>query len=185
MNKTEIVILSLLIASASMNLIFVVKIFVLDVNNRSFKKVFDKLFVEIDKLQKLLSSSTSNLDALLKENKNLWNQVETLKKSKNKLLTVNKGDKVICKQSLSRKANNHTFEVLFECNVLESTEKKLKLSAFDFKSDDDWANKEKKSVISYLQDKWVERSECDIVMDQQHLRDSKLNDLLNGLEDIN
>lgn len=178
MNKTEIILLSLLIASAFMNLIFMI-------HNRRFKKIFDKLFVEIDKLQKLLSSSTSNLDTLLKENKNLWNQVETLKKSKTTLLTVNKGDKVICKQSLSRKKDNHSFEVLFECNVIESTEKKLKLSAFDFKSDDGWANKEKQSVISYFQDKWVERSECDIIMDQQHLRDSKLNDLLNGLEDSN
>lgn len=178
MNKTEIILLSLLIASAFMNLIFMI-------HNRRFKKIFDKLFVEIDKLQKLLSSSTSNLDALLKENKNLWNQVETLKKSKTTLLTVNKGDKVICKQSLSRKKNNHSFEVLFECNVLESTEKKLKLSSFDFKSDDDWANKEKPSVIAYFQDKWVDRSECDIIMDQQHLRDTKLNDLLNGLEDSN
>jgi hypothetical protein len=178
MNKTEIILLSLLIASAFMNLIFVV-------NNKRFKKIFDKLFVEIDKLQNLLSNSTSNLDALLKENKNLWNQVETLKKNKENLLTVNQGDKVVIKQSLANKKSNHTFEVLYECNVLESTESKLKLSAYDFKSEDDWANKNKKNVIDFFQDRWESRSQCEMIMDQQHLRDTKLNDLLNGLEDSN
>ena len=178
MNKTEIILLALLIASAFMNLIFVV-------NNKRFKKIFDKLFVEIDKLQNLLSNSTSNLDALLKENKNLWNQVETLKKNKENLLTVNQGDKVVIKQSLANKKSNHTFEVLYECNVLESTESKLKLSAYDFKSEDDWANKNKKNVIDFFQDRWESRSQCEMIMDQQHLRDTKLNDLLNGLEDSN
>lgn len=178
MNKTEIILLSLLIASAFMNLIFVV-------HNKRFKKIFDKLFVEIDKLQNLLSNSTSNLDALLKENKNLWNQVQTLKKNKENLLTVNQGDKVVIKQSLANKKSNHTFEVLYECNVLESTESKLKLSAYDFKSEDDWANKNKKNVIDFFQDRWESRSQCEMIMDQQHLRDTKLNDLLNGLEDSN
>jgi hypothetical protein len=154
-------------------------------HSNRFKKIFNSLFTEIDKLQKLLSSSTSNLDTLLKENKNLWNQLESLKKTKINLLTVNQGDKVICKQSLSRKKVNHSFEVLFECNVIEATEKKLKLNAFDFKSDDDWANKNKQSVINYFQENWIERSECDIIMNQQHIRDTKLNDLLNGLEDSN
>ena len=178
MNKTEIILLSLLIASVFMNVI-------LFIHTNRFKKIFGELFIEIDKLQKLLSSSTSNLDSLLKENKNLWNQLESLKKTKTNLLTVNQGDKVICKQSLSKKKDNHTFEVLFECNVIEVTEKKLKINAFDFTSSDDWANKEKQSVINYFQDKWVDRSECDIIMDQQHIRDTKLNDLLNGIEDSN
>jgi len=178
MNKIEIILLSLLITSVFMNVI-------LFIHTNRFKKIFGKLFIEIDKLQKLLSSSTSNLDSLLKENKNLWNQLESLKKTKTNLLTVNQGDKVICKQSLSKKKDNHTFEVLFECNVIEATEKKLKINAFDFTSSDDWANKEKQSVINYFQDKWVDRSECDIIMDQQHIRDTKLNDLLNGIEDSN
>jgi hypothetical protein len=92
---------------------------------------------------------------------------------------------VVCKQSLTAKKSNHSFEVLYECNVIEATEKRLKLNAFDFASSDDWANKNKQSVIDYFQEYWVERSECDIVMDQQHIRDTKLNDLLNGLEDSN
>jgi hypothetical protein len=178
MTTFEITLLSLLISSVILNV-------VLFLHSNRFKKIFNSLFTEIDKLQKLLSSSTSNLDSLLKENKNLWNQVESLKKTKTNLLTVNQGDKVVCKQSLTAKKSNHSFEVLYECNVVEATEKRLKLSAFDFKSDDDWANKNKQSVINYFQDYWVERSECDIIMDQQHIRDTKLNDLLNGLEDSN
>jgi hypothetical protein len=178
MTTFETTLLSLLVSSVIINV-------VLYLHSNRFKKIFNSLFTEIDKLQKLLSSSTSNLDALLKENKNLWNQVESLKKTKINLLTVNQGDKVICKQSLSKKKDNHTFEVLFECNVIEATEKKLKLNAFDFTSSDDWANKNKQSVINYFQENWIERSECDIIMDQQHIRDTKLNDLLNGLEDSN
>jgi hypothetical protein len=178
MTTFETTLLSLLVSSVIINV-------VLYLHSNRFKKIFNSLFTEIDKLQKLLSSSTSNLDTLLKENKNLWNQLESLKKTKINLLTVNQGDKVICKQSLSRKKVNHTFEVLFECNVIEATERKLKLGAFDFKSDDDWANKNKQLVIDYFQENWIERSECDIIMDQQHIRDTKLNDLLNGLEDSN
>jgi hypothetical protein len=178
MTTFETTLLSLLVSSVIINV-------VLYLHSNRFKKIFNSLFTEIDKLQNLLSSSTSNLDALLKENKNLWNQVESLKKTKINLLTVNQGDKVICKQSLSKKKDNHTFEVLFECNVIEATEKRLKLNAFDFTSSDDWANKNKQLVIDYFQENWIERSECDIIMDQQHIRDTKLNDLLNGLEDSN
>ena len=178
MNTTEIILLALLLSSILINI-------VLFIHQKRFRSIFDKVFVEIKQLQNLLNSSTTNLDKLLQENKSLWNQVESLKKSKTTLLTVNQGDKVICKQSLTAKKSNHTFEVLYECNVIEATEKRLKLNAYDFKSDDNWANKEKQSVIDYFQERWVNRSECEMIMDQQHLRDSKLNDLLNGIEDSN
>lgn len=178
MNTTETILLALLLSSILINIF-------LFIHQKRFRSIFDKVFVEIKQLQNLLNSSTTNLDKLLQENKSLWNQVESLKKSKTTLLNVNQGDKVICKQSLTAKKSNHSFDVLYECNVIEATEKRLKLNAYDFKSDDNWANKEKQSVIDYFQERWVNRSECEMIMDQQHLRDSKLNDLLNGIEDSN
>ena len=178
MNATEIILLALLLSSILINIF-------LFIHQKRFKSIFNKVLDEMQQLQKLLSGSTTNLDKLLQENKSLWNQVQTLKKNKENLLTVNQGDKVVIKQSLTDKKSSHTFEVLYECNVLEATESKLKLSAYDFKSEDDWANKNKKSVIDFFQDRWENRNECEMIMDQQHLRDSKLNDLLNGIEDSN
>ena len=58
---------------------------------------------------------------------------------------------IIFREDLTNKTQSHSFSVLYECNVVETTEKKLKLNAFDFKSNDDWANNNKQSVIAYLQ----------------------------------
>ena len=62
---------------------------------------------------------------------------------------------------------------------METTEQKLKLNAFDFKSNDDWANKNRQAVIIFYQDKWTNRDKCEIIIDKQHIKDSKLDDLLN------
>lgn len=151
------------------------------IKNSTFRRIFlnqDKVISEMERLNKLLSSSTSNINNLISENLSLKNKIKVLNESKQNLLDINKGDKVICSQELCVKSDNHSFSVFYECNVIEATEKKLKISAFDFKSDDDWANKNKKQVIDFFKDKWMSRSECELVIDQQHQRDSKINDLL-------
>jgi hypothetical protein len=146
-------------------------------SQKKFQNIFKSLLSEIKGLQNLLSNSTGNIDKIIQENKNLLNQVESLKKNKEKLLTIKTGDKVICGESLTGGSND--FEVLYECHVMEATEQKLKLNAFDFKSNDDWANKNRQSVISFYQDKWTNRDKCEIIIDKQHIRDSKLDDLIN------
>jgi hypothetical protein len=145
--------------------------------------IFKKLLSKTDSLSKLLSGSLTNLNNLISENISLRNQIEQLKKSKQSLFAVNVGDKVIINKDLHNKTASVDFEVIFECNVIEVTRNKLKLNAYDLKSNHDWPNNNRQSVIDYFQNKWENRSECDIIMEEYHIRDNKLNDLLNGLED--
>ena len=72
------------------------------------------------------------------------------------------------------------FEVLYEASVLDMSTNQLKINAISFQSTHEWTNqaKNKQSVISYLQGKWVERNECEIILETQHIRDVKLDDLL-------
>lgn len=175
MTPLELILITALIASLIFNIIS-------GRQNSKLKGIFlkqDNVLCEMENLSKLLSSSTSNINNLISENIMLKNKIKSLNESKQNLLDVNKGDKVICKQSLVRKTNSHSFSVFYECDVVEATESRLKINAFDFKSDDDWANNNKKAVIDYLQDKWVSRSECEVIIDQQHQRDAKIDDLLN------
>lgn len=175
MTALEIVLIIFLFASIIYNIISFRQ-------NSVFKEIFikqDKVLLEMNNLSELLSSSTSNINSLISENSSLKNKIKVLNESKQNLLDVSKGDKVICKQSLSKKSDKHTFSVFYECNVIEASESRLKITAFDFKSDDDWANSNKKDVINYLKDKWVSRTECEIIIDQQHQRDSKIDDILN------
>ena len=139
-----------------------------------------KLSKNIDTLNQLLSSSTSNIDKLISENVGLKQTNEQLKKSKSSLLMINKGDRVLCKQSMVHKPTDTHFEVLYEASVLDMSTNQLKINAISFQSTHEWTNqaKNKQSVISYLQGKWVERNECEIILETQHIRDVKLDDLL-------
>lgn len=113
MTPLEIILATLLLASIIVNIINVKQ-------NSTFRGIFlnqDKVLSEMANLSKLLSSSTSNINNLISENSALKNKIKLLNESKQNLLDVNKGDRVICKQELSVKKNNHSFIVFYECNV--------------------------------------------------------------------
>ena len=139
-----------------------------------------KLSKNIDTLNQLLSSSTSNVDKLISENVGLRQLIEQLNKSKTSLLMINKGDRVLSKQNMVHKPTDTHFDVLYEVVVTDISATQLKVNATSFQSTHEWPNetKNKQAVIGYLQNKWVDRSECELILNTQHIRDAKLDDLL-------
>ena len=142
---------------------------------------FDKLNIKIKELHDLLSTSTANVNNLISENSNLRSQVNTLKKERQILLEIGVGNRVLIKQELVNKSAKQEFTVLYEADVIEVSLNKLKLSATDFTSHDSWPNQatNRQGVIDFMQDRWVKKSECELITDTVFNRDAKLAELLN------
>ena len=142
----------------------------------SLSKKLEEGFVNNSTLTTTLQKSTSNLNTIISDNSKLRTQI-------NELLDVIPGDRIIIEQPLSHtdtKNNNkkHDFKVTYECEILETTKNKFRVKAIDFNSTDSYTKNIRQSIIDYYVDKWVDRSDCEIIIDQRHRRDSKLEDLL-------
>ncbi len=142
------------------------------------KKLNKKLLNSISELDVIIRKSTCNIQELISENLKLKSDISQIKNSKEKIFRISKGCKVIHKADLSHKKLNSNFSVLYECDVLESTERNLKLKAFECTSEDDFVSQNKNMVIQYMQDKWIPISKCELVIQDQQIRDYKLDQLL-------
>ena len=157
---------------------------ILGINKAKLSKTVNKLLEEVkiqvisnNKLSENLNKSTTNLDKIIFDNANLKTQIK-------ELLDVIPGDRVITEASLEHTDHNnnnkkHNFKVVYECEIIETTKNKFRLHAIDFYSNDSYTNTIRQNIINYYDNKWVDRNECDIVIDQRHRRDSKLIDILN------
>lgn len=125
------------------------------------------------KLNQTLTESIKNLDKILWENNKLRKQVT-------ELTDVIPGDRVVVTQNLTHTRDNkkHNFSVDYECEVIETTPNKFKVKAIDFTSDDSYTQPLHKSIIDYFQNKWILRSEAEVIIDSRQRRDSRLEDIL-------
>ena len=73
----------------------------------------------------------------------------------------------------------YAFQVDFEVSIIELSEKRLKVSAIDFTSNDAWAKDptNKPGIINFFQNQWVNRNEVEIIYDDRKRRNDKLNEL--------
>jgi hypothetical protein len=73
----------------------------------------------------------------------------------------------------------YAFLVDFEVSIIELSEKRLKVSAIDFTSNDAWAKDptNKPGIINFFQNQWVNRNEVEIIYDERKRRNDKLNEL--------
>lgn len=73
-----------------------------------------------------------------------------------------------------------SFKVNYEVEILEVTPTKLKVKAYDFTSTDsigtDPSNKQ--AIIDFLNGKWVNKSSAQIILDDSHIRELKLSQIL-------
>jgi hypothetical protein len=79
----------------------------------------------------------------------------------------------------NRKDGPYAFQVDFEVSIIELSEKRLKVSAIDFTSNDAWAKDptNKPGIIKFFQNQWVNRNEVEIIYDDRKRRNDKLNEL--------
>ena len=135
----------------------------------------DKISKEKDKIKKEKDKVQRELDNALKKD----------------LIEIEPGHKVIYPDygltwtdtdKDGNKMNPVSFKVTYELEVLDVTETRLKVKAVDFTSMDQIGRdaKRKPSIIQFMQDKWVNKNEVQLIVDDSVKRDLKLKQL--GIE---
>ena len=127
------------------------------------------LFTKNVKLQNKLNESLSKIE---KEKKNLDNLIE-----------IEPGDTGIIPNYGLTKTNSDntkvTFEVTYEVEIIEVSKDKLKVSATNYTSTDQFPRdpSNKQGILNFLKDKWVDKDSVQLVMDIKKRRNIKLNEL--------
>lgn len=120
---------------------------------------------------------------------NYSDTVSRVKKEKEKLdnlIQIEPGDNAIIPNYGLQFTDDSTgeevvtsFKITYEVEILEVAKDKLKVKATGFTSIDSIARdpQKKQGIIDFLQDKWVDKSSIELVMDAQKRRNIKLNEL--------
>lgn len=120
---------------------------------------------------------------------NYSDTVSNVKKEKeklDKLIQIEPGDNAIIPNYGLQFTDDSTgeevvtsFKITYEVEIIEVAKDKVKVTAKDFTSVDkvgkDPANKQ--GILNFLQDKWVDKSSIELVMDAHKRRNIKLNEL--------
>jgi phage repressor protein C with HTH and peptisase S24 domain len=123
-----------------------------------------KLYSKIEKLEKKISNLKSKL------------------KDSEELVSIEPGDKAIVPDyGLTNTETKENFHVTYEVEVLEVSVDKVKVNAVDYTSTDGYARdpQNKHSIINFLQNKWVDRGDIELIIDDSMRRDRKLHQILN------
>lgn len=133
------------------------------------------LGILFDKYSKLLTNYSDIVTSVKKEKEKL-----------DKLVQIEPGDNGIIPNYGLQYTDDSTgedvitsFKVTYEVEIIEVAKDKVKVKATGFASMDSIARdpKKKQGIIDFLQDKWVDKSSIELVMDAQKRRNIKLNEL--------
>lgn len=124
-------------------------------------------------------------DLIRKELDNVKSSVDREKEKLDNLISIEPGDTCIIPDyrlmntDKNRDPVEINFSVTYEVEVLEVTKDKLKVKATDYTSTDSFPRdqKNKKGIIDFLQNKWVDKSSVELVMDTRKRRNIKLDEL--------
>ena len=140
------------------------------------------LFISIIFLGVIVNKYTD----LLKKFNETVSSVKKEKEKLDKLVQIEPGDNAIIPNYGLQYTDDSTgedvitsFKVTYEVEIIEVAKGKVKVKANDFTSTDSIARdpKKKQGIIDFLQDKWVDKSSIELVMDAQKRRNIKLNEL--------
>lgn len=114
---------------------------------------------------------------------NLKLQIEKLKddvKKVEKVVEIEAGDKALVPDYwLTCKTDHESFRVDYEVEILEVSTNQVKVKALSYTSHNSFAldPKNKQSIINFLQNTWVPKSDIQLIVDDQMRREKKLNQL--------
>jgi len=82
--------------------------------------------------------------------------------------------------SLQQVSSKIEFKVTYEVEIIESSENKIKVSAYDYTSNDTFAKdpSNRNSIINFFQNQWIAKKELDLIFDKTDIRDSKIEQIL-------
>ncbi len=116
----------------------------------------------------------------------LLSNIKKLKKDKEEkevMMQILPGDKVTFEQELEWQ-KTISFSVFYEADVVEVSNKMVKVKAYDFTTNGNLPDEivkdknHKQKIITFMQDKWVERKEVSQMIGKQFIRDKKINEVL-------
>jgi hypothetical protein len=108
--------------------------------------------------------------------------VDKVNKAQEELISIDTGDRAILPDyGLEHTETKENFHVTYEVEVLEVSMDRVKVKAINFTSTDKFAKdpKNKSSIINFLQDKWVNKKDIELIVDDSMRRDRKLQQILN------
>ena len=120
--------------------------------------------------------------SLQKEMANMKLTVDKVNQAQEELVSIDPGDKAILPDyGLQHTDTKESFHVTYEVEIIEVSMDKVKVKAIDFTSTDKFAKdpKMKSSIINFLQDKWVNKKDIELIIDDSMRRDRKLQQILN------
>ena len=124
-------------------------------------------------------------DTIRKELDNVRSSVVKEKQKLDNLVSIEPGDTCIIPDyrltntDETRNPIQINFGVTYEAEILEVSKDKLKVRAVNYTSNDKFPRdpKNRKGIIDFLQDKWVDKSSVELVMDTRKRRNIKLDEL--------
>jgi len=72
-----------------------------------------------------------------------------------------------------------SFTVDYEVEIVDISETQIKVRAVNFNGNDSWSRdpQHKQGIIAFMQDKWVSKKDAQLIMDEAHNRQVKLEEL--------
>jgi len=119
---------------------------------------------------------------LQKEMANMKLTVDKVNQAQEELVSIDPGDRAILPDyGLQQVDTKENFHVTYEVEVLEVSMDKVKVKAIDYTSTDKFAKdpKNKSAIINFLQNKWVDKKDIELIIDDSMRRDRKLQQILN------
>ena len=118
---------------------------------------------------------------LQKEMANMKLTVDKVNQAQEELVSIDPGDRAILPDyGLQHTDTKENFSVTYEVEVLEVSMDKVKVKAIGFTSTDKFAKdpKNKSAIINFLQNKWVNKKDIELIIDDSMRRDRKLQQIL-------
>ena len=126
------------------------------------------------KISELISSKKT-------DEANIAHLKSKLEKAKEESETpIEPGDSAILPEfGLTSKTDSQSFTVDYEVDIVEVSEDRVKVRATGYTSHDSYAKDpaNRQSIIAFMQDHWVKKSEIELVMDEKKRRSIKLNQI--------
>ena len=142
----------------------------------------------------ILATKKAPIHEVLEENKSLKEQISKLlgqlehsEKRRKNLLSVNKGERLLLINPLTfgRGTKDEVdFKAFVECDVIEVTDKKVKVSPYKAITDNNDINADQgrlKGILDFYDQKWIDISETQPILDTQVRREDKLEELADVL----
>ena len=115
------------------------------------------------------------------KNKNLSDDNFKLQKKVDDFKNYIPGRKgIVYNFSLQQTSTKTDFKVTYEVEIIEVSENKIKVSAYDFTSTDSFARDptNKQNIIGFFQNQWVPKKDVELLIDKTDIRDSKIEQIL-------